>query len=279
MPRLWRYKRDGQEFGPITPDDLKLLADSKRLLPTDLVCKNGTDRWIPARSVRGLFGAAKPGAVLRFLAWYGSAGLKTTALALLGVAAGVAVLLYALHNSGGAAPPPPAVAIAPAAPAAGPAAPAATPPAANAADADRPRHFLGALRAMRQARADLGGGRDVGDRYEGATHALDDAIEQAQKTMRAAGVDAAKANDVPDGAGKFAGRPTRARTQRGPRGAARIPGRGTGRRRPRATAPCTSWAGPRQLQTAVAPRPVSPKSAGGAEGGGPPTASPERETP
>ena len=113
MPRLWRYKRDSQEFGPVTPDDLKLLADSKRLLPTDQVCKDGTAKWIPARSVRGLFDAPKAAPRRSFLAWVRRTGVVTPLLALLTVGLGVAFLVYAIHNSGGAAAASPAVAAAP----------------------------------------------------------------------------------------------------------------------------------------------------------------------
>ncbi len=193
MARLWRYKRDGQEFGPVTPDDLKLLADSKRLQPTDLVSKDGTTKWMPARSVRGLFDAPKSAARRHFLAWMRRNGVVTPLLALLTLGIGVAFLVYAIHNSGGAPATPPAVAAVPAAPA--PTTPTAPVPAPAPTLPDGSSHLLAALRDMRDARAALRGSRhDSGDRWEAVTDGLDDAIERTEKVALNVGLDAGDAS-------------------------------------------------------------------------------------
>src|ERR1700684_557074 len=96
MGSLWRYQRDGMECGPVTADDLRMLADSLRLRPTDLVCKDGTNHWFPASSIRGLFpkvigdGARPSGG-------WGPAIVVGLVLLTLVVGGGVALLFYVLH--------------------------------------------------------------------------------------------------------------------------------------------------------------------------------------
>ena len=56
MPRNWFFTRDRREMmGPYTPKELKRLAATGKLLPTDRVKKSGMERMVIARRVRGLF--------------------------------------------------------------------------------------------------------------------------------------------------------------------------------------------------------------------------------
>lgn len=54
----WLYIRNGQTFGPLTTQQLRKLVTDQRIGPKDLVCRDGTDRWVPAGSIRGLFPAS-----------------------------------------------------------------------------------------------------------------------------------------------------------------------------------------------------------------------------
>lgn len=56
MAKLWYYKTNGQQFGPVTSAQLKKLADDQTIGPNDLVRKEGMRDWFPASQVRGLFG-------------------------------------------------------------------------------------------------------------------------------------------------------------------------------------------------------------------------------
>ena len=51
----WYYGRNGQQQGPVTSNQLKQLAQSGQLLPTDLVWKDGMSEWAKASKVKGLF--------------------------------------------------------------------------------------------------------------------------------------------------------------------------------------------------------------------------------
>ena len=51
----WHYTKQGEELGPVSSSQLKGLAASGELLPTDLVWKEGLSDWMPARKLRGLF--------------------------------------------------------------------------------------------------------------------------------------------------------------------------------------------------------------------------------
>jgi Mg-chelatase subunit ChlD len=57
---LWHYSRQGAVFGPVTSDQLRDLARDGNLLPDDLLCRQGTTKWVPARRVTGLFPEAPP---------------------------------------------------------------------------------------------------------------------------------------------------------------------------------------------------------------------------
>ncbi len=57
MAAEWHYSKDGQQHGPVSASDLKNLAKSGDLLPTDLIWKEGMAEWKPASNVKGLFSA------------------------------------------------------------------------------------------------------------------------------------------------------------------------------------------------------------------------------
>lgn len=58
----WYYARGGEQFGPYSAADIKRLADAGKILPDDLVWRDGMDEWIAARKVKGIFGDAGGGA-------------------------------------------------------------------------------------------------------------------------------------------------------------------------------------------------------------------------
>lgn len=61
----WYYAKDGQQFGPISSQQLKQLAASGGLVPEDLVFREGSKDWVAASTVQGLFptgGAKAPAA-------------------------------------------------------------------------------------------------------------------------------------------------------------------------------------------------------------------------
>ena len=49
------YQHGGQQYGPVTGPELKELAAEGKLLPDDLIWKQGMEKWVPARSAKGLF--------------------------------------------------------------------------------------------------------------------------------------------------------------------------------------------------------------------------------
>lgn len=57
----WFYSSSGVQNGPVSEDDLRSLAASGRLLPTDLVWTAGMPSWQPAASIPGLLPAASAG--------------------------------------------------------------------------------------------------------------------------------------------------------------------------------------------------------------------------
>lgn len=50
----WYYVRDDQQVGPVSSAELKRLADTGELVPTDMVSKKGLGKWVPASSIKGL---------------------------------------------------------------------------------------------------------------------------------------------------------------------------------------------------------------------------------
>jgi hypothetical protein len=55
----WYYAKDGKQQGPISMAQLRQLASSGRLEPTDMVFKTGTTDWVDASTVAGLFASAR----------------------------------------------------------------------------------------------------------------------------------------------------------------------------------------------------------------------------
>ncbi len=55
MPSQWYYVRNKQRMGPVYSSELKRLAASGHSQPTDMVLKEGHQKWIPASTVKGLF--------------------------------------------------------------------------------------------------------------------------------------------------------------------------------------------------------------------------------
>src|SRR5262249_45591389 len=54
--REWYYTKDGRtRVGPVATDQLRKLVESRALLPTDMVMKEGMRRWVPGAKIKGLF--------------------------------------------------------------------------------------------------------------------------------------------------------------------------------------------------------------------------------
>ncbi len=51
----WYYARNNQQFGPVSANELKQLAEAGRLAPDDLLWREGMDAWATAINLRGLF--------------------------------------------------------------------------------------------------------------------------------------------------------------------------------------------------------------------------------
>ncbi|MDO4857604.1 MAG: DUF4339 domain-containing protein [Thermoguttaceae bacterium] len=58
MAVQWYYKMAGKEIGPFTSQELKQLADEKRITPNDPVRRDTDKEWTLAKNVKGLFPAA-----------------------------------------------------------------------------------------------------------------------------------------------------------------------------------------------------------------------------
>jgi len=66
MADQWYIGRNDKRTGPFTPDQLRQMAASGRVQPTDLVWKQGMTQWAAASTIKGLFsipGVATPPAV------------------------------------------------------------------------------------------------------------------------------------------------------------------------------------------------------------------------
>ena len=55
MADEWHYSVGGNRHGPVASTELKRLAESGQLSPTDLIWKEGLQNWVAASSVKGLF--------------------------------------------------------------------------------------------------------------------------------------------------------------------------------------------------------------------------------
>ena len=53
---LWYYTCEGKQMEPVSAAELKQLASSGMLKPTDMVWREGMPKWLRAGSTRGLFG-------------------------------------------------------------------------------------------------------------------------------------------------------------------------------------------------------------------------------
>jgi hypothetical protein len=61
MPAHWYFTRDGkQRLGPFTSEQLRQLAAGGLLESSHMVLKDGSRKWVPAGSIRGLFPSAPP---------------------------------------------------------------------------------------------------------------------------------------------------------------------------------------------------------------------------
>jgi hypothetical protein len=58
MASVWHYSRNGKQHGPVSSSELKSLASSGQLAPTDMVWKEGMGEWKRAGSLKGLFPTA-----------------------------------------------------------------------------------------------------------------------------------------------------------------------------------------------------------------------------
>jgi len=58
MSNEYFYARGEEQFGPVSGGQLKALATSGDLEPTDLVWKEGMPEWVEARRIKGLFPSA-----------------------------------------------------------------------------------------------------------------------------------------------------------------------------------------------------------------------------
>jgi hypothetical protein len=51
----WHYSKNNQQLGPVTSTQLRQLAGSGQIHPTDMVWKDGMPDWVPAGKIKGLF--------------------------------------------------------------------------------------------------------------------------------------------------------------------------------------------------------------------------------
>ena len=58
MVEKWIIQREGKVSSPMSTEQVKSLAESGQLQPTDLIKKVGTSRAIPAGQIKGLFPTA-----------------------------------------------------------------------------------------------------------------------------------------------------------------------------------------------------------------------------
>src|SRR5947208_3211007 len=55
MTSQWHLSRDGKTYGIFSPEQLRTMAQSGELQPTDLVWKTGMPKWVSARRIKNLF--------------------------------------------------------------------------------------------------------------------------------------------------------------------------------------------------------------------------------
>ncbi len=61
MASQWYYLVNGQQQGPIGSDQLKQMAASGQLQPTDMIWREGLADWVQAGRIKGLFGEGAVG--------------------------------------------------------------------------------------------------------------------------------------------------------------------------------------------------------------------------
>ncbi len=60
MGSAWYVGKGRDRRGPFTSGQLREMATSGELLPTDLIWKDGMSGWVPASKTKGLFPARTP---------------------------------------------------------------------------------------------------------------------------------------------------------------------------------------------------------------------------
>ena len=55
MAQVWHYQHGDEQHGPVSAAELKELAAAGKILPDNLIWKEGMETWVAARSVKGLF--------------------------------------------------------------------------------------------------------------------------------------------------------------------------------------------------------------------------------
>lgn len=55
MTQRFVYRSQGKQHGPVTADELRTLAASGGIQRTDLVAKEGADKWVAAMAIEGLY--------------------------------------------------------------------------------------------------------------------------------------------------------------------------------------------------------------------------------
>ena len=58
MAAEWFYSKAGKRFGPVSGQQLKELAAKGEIGPADQVWKEGMEKWVPAKAIKGLFDVA-----------------------------------------------------------------------------------------------------------------------------------------------------------------------------------------------------------------------------
>lgn len=53
--KRWFFQRHQETFGPFSIEELRKLADTGKIMATDLVWREGMENTYPAKSVYGLF--------------------------------------------------------------------------------------------------------------------------------------------------------------------------------------------------------------------------------
>ena len=54
MATEWYYLKNGEKVGPISSTELKNLAVKQEIMPSDLIWKEGLEKWVAAKSVDNL---------------------------------------------------------------------------------------------------------------------------------------------------------------------------------------------------------------------------------